>query len=95
MRSFLKTLVLALVVVFTVSAGSISAQGNGDGQWKKVAFQNLPVKVKTGYRKLFTHSKVSKVEKSGSGATVVYRLTIRRKGKPEVVLFDGQGHSKS
>lgn len=93
MRSFLKSFVFALAVVFMVSTGSISAQGNG--QWTKVAVQSLPRQVKTGYSKLFAHSQISKAEKSGSGADTRYRLTIRRKGKPEVVVFDGQGHSKS
>ncbi len=92
MRTFLKTAVLALAVMLTVSAGSLAAQGKGD--WKKVTVSSVPPKVMTGYHKLFSHDKIMKAEKSGTGAGVLYRLTIKRKGKPQEVIFDATGHAQ-
>ena len=92
MRTFFKTLALALVVMLTVSAGSLLAQGNS--QWKKVAITEVPRNVMTGYRKLFSHDKIQKAEKSKSGTDVFYRLTIHRKGKSEEVIFDAKGHAQ-
>ena len=92
MRAFLKTLVLALAVMLTVSTGSLLAQGNG--QWKKIAVAEVPKKVMTGYHKLFAHDKIQKVEKSKSGTDVLYRLTIHRKGKSQEVIFDAKGRAQ-
>ena len=92
MRTSLKAIVLALAVVFTVSTGSAFAAAAP--QWKKVSVQEVPVQVMTGYRSLFSHSKITKAEKSGTGVNTQYRLTIRRKGKPEAVIFDAQGHAQ-
>ena len=90
MRTPIKTAVLALAFVFTVSAGSLMAQVN----WQPVAVQKVPVKVMTGYKKLFAHNKISKAEKSGTGPAVLYRFTIVRKGKTEFVVFDAKGRSQ-
>jgi hypothetical protein len=90
MRTFLKTLVLALAVALTMSAGTLASAAD----WTKISVQKVPHNVMTGYRKLFAHSRIMKAEKSGSGPSVLYRLTIQRKGKPEEVTFDAQGHSK-
>ncbi len=92
MRLFLKSTVLALAVVFAVSTGTLSAQGNGP--WTRVAYQQLPLAVKTSYQKHYLHTKVTKSEKSGSGPSVMYRLTIHKKGKPQVVLFDAKGKAQ-
>ena len=89
MRFSLKTVVLALAVAFTISTGTALA-----AEWSSMPVQKVPPKVMVGYHKLFSHSRILKAEKSGSGPTVLYRLTIQRKGKPEAVLFDAQGHSQ-
>lgn len=91
MRTFFRTLALALAVMLTVSTGSLLAQGNS--QWKKVAIADLPAKVMTGYHRLFAHDKIQKVEMSKSGA-VMYRLTIHRKGKSQEVIFDAAGRAQ-
>ena len=92
MRTPLKALVLALAVVFTVSAGTLAAAAVTD--WTSITVKQVPMKVKTSYEKLFAHSRIMKAEKSGSGPTAIYRLTIKRKGKPEAVTFDAQGRTQ-
>jgi hypothetical protein len=90
MRTPLRTLVLAFVMAVTVSAGAFAAAAD----WTKISVQQVPAKVMTGYQKLFVHTRIMKVEKSGSGPAVLYRMTIQRKGKPEAVIFDAQGRSQ-
>jgi hypothetical protein len=92
MRTFLKTAVLAIAVMLTVSTGSLLAQGNS--QWKKVAIADVPSKVMTGYHKLFAHDRIMKAETAGTGAAAQYRLTIKRKGKPQEVIFDAKGRAQ-
>lgn len=94
MRSFLKAAVLALAVVVALPVAQLSAQANGP--WKKISVKEMPATVQSGYHRRFSHSKVTKVEKSGTGKATVYRLTIhnQKKGKPQVVLFDVNGRAK-
>ena len=87
MRTVFKSIVLALALAFTVSAGSLIAQIN----WQPVAVQKVPANVMTGYKKLFQRSKITKAETTGTGATALYRFTIQRNGKTSVVTFDATG----
>ena len=87
MRTFFKSVVLALALAFTVSAGSLMAQA----QWQPLAVKKVPANVMTGYRRLFAHNKISKAETSGTGDATLYRFTIVRKGKNEQVVFNAQG----
>lgn len=87
----LKTFVLTLAVALTVCTGSLMAAGPGG--WTKVPVQTLPFKIMEGYHRLFSHDKILRAEKSGTGADVRYRLTLHRHGKPKEVLFNAEGQT--
>jgi hypothetical protein len=91
MRTFLKLQAIVGVLALTFALSTASALAE-KADWTKLPVQKVPAKVATGCHRLYAHSRILKAETSGSGAVVLYRLTIKgKKGKPEHVLFDAQG----
>jgi hypothetical protein len=81
-----------IVAVFVLSLGLSASVLAANADWSKLPVEKVPVKVATGCRRLFAHSRILKAETSGSGVEIRYRLTIKgQKGKPETVFFDAEG----
>lgn len=95
MRSLIRAVLVAVAVVFAVPAMPALAQKPAknakpaNATWTVVDVKTVPERVITAQEKAFPKAKIKKVERSGTGATMVYRLTMT--GKTKTVQFNTKG----
>jgi len=94
MRKLMRAAILAVAVVFAVSAVPALAQnGKADEAqkaWTVIDVQQVPRLVREGLKRSFPAVKVTKAEVSGAGADTLYRLTITGKQKEAIFTAGGQ-----
>jgi len=90
MRSLIRAAFVAISVAFAVPALPALAQNPPAARtWAVVDIKDLPDKVVASQKKVFASSKITKAERSGTGAAMVYRLTMS--GKVKEATFTAAG----
>lgn len=95
MRSVIRAVLVVVAVVFAVPAMPAFAQKPAktakadNATWTVVDVKTVPVKVITAKDRAFPQAQIKKAERSGTGATMVYRLTMT--GKVKTAQFNTKG----
>ena len=94
MRSFMRMAVVAAALSVVVPAIHLQAAPAPAAAvavtWTTIPVTKLPMKVRQSLKKAFPKSKVTKAEKSGTGASTQYRVT-QTGAKKKVAIFDQNG----
>jgi hypothetical protein len=83
MRTLMRAALVAVAVMIAVPAMPVVLAQASTVSWTVVPVKELPRRVATAQKKAFPKAKITKVEQSGTGATVIYRVTMTGGKKPE------------
>ena len=89
MRSFFRAALVAVAVMTVVPAMPVLAQAPKAATWVVIPIEQLPPNVRSVQTKAYPQSKVTKVERLGTGKTAVYHLTMT--GKKTDVKINAAG----
>lgn len=97
MNSLVRAALVAVAVLTVVPASPAFAQRKSiaktkpaaQASWTLVAQNDVPNKVRAAQHRSFPMGKVTRVERSGTGATAFYRYTMT--GKKTTATFDAKG----
>lgn len=93
MRSMIRAACVAAAVMCVVPAVPAFAKAQSGAAapatWVVIPIQQMPAKVRSTQNKAFPGSKVTKVERMGTGKTAVYHLTMT--GKKTDVKINASG----
>jgi hypothetical protein len=94
MRTLIRSVLVAVALTFAVPAAPALAQasqrsGTAHASWTVIEVRALPSKVSSAQRRVFPRTRITKVERSGTGKAAIYRVTMS--GKNKMAKFDAAG----